>query len=95
MHTEWGLHLHDPHFTIKSQSRMDTHLKIASKRPAPQHLKKRVVIVIFSYVIKIVVFASSTDTFLTVYSKFQLSEVTVWINCAKNDWLELKQKIPF
>ena len=64
-------------------------LKIRSKAPISKHLEKCVVINIFSYVIKIIVLASSTDTLLRVCSTLERCKRTLWINRSHENGLEL------
>ena len=68
------------------------HLEEISKGPVPKHLKEGMMVRVFSHIIKVVVFASSTDTLLTVDHPRQFGKVTTRINSALEDWLELQRQ---
>lgn len=48
------------------------------------------VVNVFSNIIQIVVLSTCTNALLGVHSTLQLRQITVWISCAEEKWLELK-----
>lgn len=68
------------------------YLKVVSKGPGPQHLEEGVVVDILTNIIKVIVFASCTNTLLRVGSTTQLGHGVGRINGVKEDWLELRKK---
>ena len=63
------------------------------KAPVPQHFKESVMVSIFSNIVQIVVFPSSSYALLRVNSSSEFGKVTTWINCSKENWLELERGI--
>ena len=76
----------------RTQKDQIQHLEEISKGPVPKHLKEGVMVRVFSHIIKVIVFASSSDTLLTVDHTRQFGKVTARINSALKDWLELQDK---
>ena len=74
---------------------MSAYFEVVSKGPVAQHLKVGVMVHIFAHIIKVVVLASGTDTFLAVYGTLQLAKVTVGIHRALEDGLELEHNQQF
>ena len=61
------------------------HLEVISKGPVAQHLKEGVMVGVLANVIQIIVFPTSTDTFLAVDDTLQSTHFTVWIDGARED----------
>ena len=74
---------------------MSAYFEVVSKGPVAQHLEVGVMVHIFAHIIKVVVLASGTDTFLAVYGTLQLAKVTVGIHRALEDGLELEHNQQF
>ena len=47
------------------------------------------VVDILANIIQVIVFTTSTNTFLAVYSTLEFGEITIWIHIAQKDWLIL------
>ena len=64
-------------------------LKVVAERPVTQHLEECVVIAILADIVEIVVFATSTNTLLTVDSGLHAGHRIGLSNGAEEDGLEL------
>ena len=69
-------------------------LEVVSKRPVAEHFKEGVMMGVMADIIEIVVFATDTDTFLTVDDTSIAGHGTQWINSTEEQRFELyTQKI--
>ena len=74
------LHIHSlPHY-----------LEVISKGPVSQHFKECVMVDVLAHIVKVVVFAASPDTLLTVDRSGQSTHATVGVNSTLKDRFELK-----
>lgn len=67
------------------------YLKVVTKRPVSQHFKESMMVDIFANIIQIIVLTSSTDTFLSIHNTNPFSHITVGVNSAKEQRLELQK----
>ena len=89
--------IHASHKTIiqnkKYANEILSYLKIVSKRPVPQHFKECVMVNILSNIIQIIMFATSSNTFLGVNSSYPFGHITTGVNSTQENGLKLHQKI--
>ena len=78
-----------------NSSSLWTYLEVISKGPGAQHLKEGVMIDILAHVIQVIVFAASSDAFLSVGSSAELCHRVRWVNSIQKDGFELKKKEHF
>ena len=67
----------------------DLFLEVVSKRPVSQHLKECVMVDILADIVKIIMFASSSDTLLGVDSPLPLGHIAIGVHGPHEDGLEL------
>lgn len=79
-------------FTIYNTFLAISYFEIISKGPRAQHLKESVMVHVFAHIIKIIVFAASTNALLCVCSTPKSGHWVGRVNGVQEDGLELLRR---